>query len=223
VCQRIVFIKNRRAVVQYNSQSFLWRIMFSTEDVGQFELVIDFSERDICLSRVGGEIHSILVEISGVFIDEACEIVKDIRMEPLCSPLNDAQPCTWKDTPSTRVEKPSQSIFDNVHSLKEESLKEQGAPKDQIVAKKCTLPKVPEEQHTRKDLNATLARVKERNPVIQQQYRSREQGWNQYCTGANVPMSCKRTRCSLLGRCKNNPLLENVHAPANINAIAYKI
>jgi len=187
------------------------------ENMGQLEMVVDFADGDPYNHEIDNQRHSIVIEFSTVsleHVEAACHggTCKNIIMEPSCTDQVTKQPSTWEDIPSSRKE---QNIVPMITKLEEKGSEEPSWNQAQMLEKQEILPT----EVTRE--NPSLTRGYSSKPLVRQQIqslRSRERGWNQHCAGANVPLSFKRTKYSLLGRFKTNPVLENYYiAPNNMN------
>lgn len=167
---------------------------------GQLELVVDFSDQNRYYQKETQQVHSVVIELSVEEIDGVCDIEthRDVTMESPQSPHVNKQACTWEDISSKRF----QGTVVNHHVQK----REHTSATCKAIEKPCAEP-------THNLLSITYVKSKATAGPTSRAQRSREYGWNQYCTGANVPMSLKRSRYSLLGRFKGNPVLENCYIP----------
>lgn len=177
---------------------------------GQLELVVDFSDQNIFDPKGTQHVHSVVIELSGISLEDidgvwGIETHRDVTMEsPQCSHEN-KEVCTWEDISSKRF----QGISN--HDVQKQVHTSEGGTSATCEA--IEKPQIPCTEPTHNLLSITYVKSKPTAGHNSRVQRSREYGWNQYCTGANVPMSLKRSRYSLLGRFKGNPVLENCYIP----------
>lgn len=176
---------------------------------GQLELVVDFSDQNLYDPQETQHVQSVVIELSVISledIDRVCdrETHREFTMEsPQCS-LVQKEVCRREGISSTRFQGISNhDVQTKIHTS------EGGTSATYTAIEK---PLIPCAEPTHNPLSITYVKSKASAGHTSRVQRLREHGWNQYCTGANVPLSLKRSRHSLLGRFKGNPVLENLPA-----------
>lgn len=207
------------------------------EESGQLELVVDFidSGRRISGTDMVGLHPVVEISISGFeyghLLDDICDVEeqnrkKNVIMEHIETHKEPTKADIFRQQRLVRASSNSMDDIEIINSIHATSDDDDGNTAPQIAIEKQSAPSQNSDNAAHNLVPWASLTGTSRNLITGIQKRkciSKERGWNQYCTGANVPISSKRTHYSLLGRFKSNPVLENCYLSPNIKSMNYKI